>query len=441
MATKSVPRTKGGMCMLVKNEYFKVLELLDDNEYRMIDISKELGVGIDMVKKLSQVKNIREQFQNMNLNEEDNEFLYSLWFNIIYLKDIDNKKDIEAIIRFLKSKSSINKDLILISKFCLLNKKEKISEIDREIKSCNRQIEDCNKDIDEIKALAKKFLDVKKEVDKALEGYDEAKRVFLKDMIGIRKERSYFSNARYILIMRYNVSMAKFRELKRRRAINYCRSGYYCEIINIDIFAEIMSNARKNSIDSNPRTKDIVALTEIKEYAKAKDIKAKIKDIKKEIKNYELRKEEELKLDLADEFEEVSKKYFVLKEFLENKPLTDIPRPGYLTDDDIYAENVFDIKRSHFVVSVNNEVSVYVYYPEGSMTHFIYTNDLEIFKPYIKSVAESRANYIVNKLKKHSDKIYLGGKLAHEGVITDEARELTRFNIFRKLNKEFLFLE
>lgn len=432
--------------MLIKNEYFKILELLDNEEYRMVDISKELNVGIDVVKKLSQVKNIREKFNEMDLNEEDNIFLYDLWFNIIYLKDVDDKDDIRDIINFLKAVTNnnndvkLNKDIMYISKFCLASKKSKIRDIERIIEKRNRDLERYNNLIRDRKSLSKEFLNIEKNIDKILKEYPESKREFIKNMFGIRKGDCYDDRLRYEVIMRYNVSTPKFSELKKHGAIRYDRYDYYCEIIDIEKFINIMSKTKKQSIDTTPRTKNVISLSEIKKFSKDNYEKNKIKDIKKEIEKCEQEKDEELKSGIITEFEYISKEYYKLKKKLNEMLLVNYPSTEMMISDktNIYVKNLFDIKRTHYVAIINNEVIAYVCFPE---IH-VHTYCLGLFGSYVNSIKESREEYIISKLKKHVDKICFiphYEEVTYEGNITDTARELTKFNIYRKLNKEFLF--
>lgn len=441
--------------MFVKDVYYKALDLLDTEEYTLLDIAKELNVGIDLVKKVSQMRSIRIKFNEMDLLDHELQFLNNLWFNIVHLKEIDNKEDIKAIIELLKDFEEINKKEILIARGCVERKDKKITECRKLINEASKEVLRLQGVLEELNEDHKEYKKRIKSITKVIESYPETKKSYIFDLLGIfdSSQARYSSTPQYPLVMRPYVSPNKFRELKKSGAIKYDSYEYFCEIVDLHKFLDTMTKG-KCKLEGKMNKKifdfdfDYVS-------GRKKDVRKKLKGKQKDLEEYKSDLNTVLNMKLNEIYSEVEESYLEARALLDKYANSDVDReyceiePRIKECNGIYAKDLFDIDRKHYVSCSDDRIDLYIIIKELNLRNsfrFLYSEDIEdVFKEDIISSIDNSIKYLISKLKHSVDNIYIvtgnNNELYHEEILSDRQRELTKFNICRKLNKDFLFLK
>lgn len=443
--------------MFVKDVYYKVLDLLDTEEYTLLDIAKELNVGIDLVKKVSQMRSIRMKFNEMDLLDHELQFLNNLWFNIVHLKEVDNKEDIRAIIELLQDFEEINKKEILIARGCLERKCKRIKEYKILINEADKEIIRLQQALEELNQDHKDYKERIKSIIKVIDSYPIEKRDYIYDLLGIfdssQARFKYGDTPEYPLVMRPYVSSSKFRELKKSKAIKYNDYEYICEITDLNKYLNIMTKGRCKL--EGKMNKKIFDFDFDYVFERKKDVRKKLKGKQKDLEEYKSDLNEILNMKLNEIYDEVEESYLKARALLDKYANSNIDREYCEIEsrikecNGIYAKDLFDIDRKHYVSCSDDRIDLYIIIKELNLRNsfrFLYSEDIEdVFKEDIISNIDNSIKYLISKLKHSVDNIYIVAgnniELYHEEILSDRQRELTKFNICRKLNKDFLFLK
>ena len=443
--------------MFVKGVYYKVLDLLDTEEYTLLDIAKELNVGIDLVKKVSQMRSVRMKFNEMDLLDHELQFLNNLWFNIVHLKEIDNKEDIKAIIELLKDFEEINKKEILIARGCVERKDKKITECRKLINEASKEVLRLQGVLEELNEEHKEYKKRIKSVMKVIESYPADKKDYIMDLLGIfdssQARYRYGDVPKYPLVMRPYVSSNKFRELKKSGSIRYDDYEYICEIVDLNKYLDIMTKGRcklEGKMNKKIFDFDFDYVSERK-----KDVRKKLKGKQKDLEEYKSDLNTVLNMKLNEIYSEVEESYLEVRALLDKYTSSNIEREYHEIEtcikeyNGIYAKDLFDIDRKHYVSYNDIIIDLYIIIKELNLRNsyrFLCSEDIEdVFREDIISNIDNSIKYLISKLKHSVDNIYIVAgnniELYHEEILSDRQRELTKFNICRKLNKDFLFLK
>lgn len=424
------------------------MELLNSDKKHK-EIAELAGVSLDVVKKISQMKNIREKFYLMDLNTDELEFLDDIWLDIVYLKDVDDKDDIKDIIQILKHLEAINKDNIELSIIAIECRDRNVEDLESKIMSLKFNIKS-NKD--EYNEVSKKLEEPRKVILTALDvinSYDNSVRELLYELVGIRK--SWMDDSYKELCLRRSLDNKLFFKLKNKGVIDYYTS--YTEITDLKAFLDAV--LREPNIKLGYRMKYIQELSEnvldieLNEILnKRKELEEKKRDFKKElveIKNL-------FPIDFLDEAIESKNKLEKNKEFIlkknkiEQEQLSRIKEEltKSITEEYIIIDNFIDIKNTNFLIYTKQKSIVFVAYSK----YFYDTSyhKSQFIKNKLNDFLDINFKDIIRKASKCSDEIFIGfsylslEKVEPNRVLNLTDREKIEYEIYRKFNKEFLFL-
>lgn len=429
-------------------KYERVMELLNSDK-KQKEIAEIVGVSLNVVKKVSQVKNTREKFYLMNLDTDEEKFLDDMWLDIVYLKDVDNNDDIKDIVQVLRSLDGVNRDNIELAITALECKKENTEDLNCEIEYLESCIQQNKSEYRETVTKLKKPRELVCTALNIIDSYDDLKKELFYELTGIRK--SWRDDSYKELCLRRSLDSKLFFKLKKKGVIYQYTS--YTEIVDLKAFLDAVS--REPDVKLGHRMKYIQELSEnvldieLNEIMnKRKELEEKKRDFKKEL--IEIKKLSPVDfLDKAIESKnklEKNKEFILKKNKIEQEQLCRIKEEltKSITEEYMIIDDFIDIKNTNFLIYTKQKSIVFVAYSK----YFYDTSyhKSQFIKNKLNDFLDINFKDIIRKASEYSDEIFIGfsylslEKVEPNRVLNPTDREKIEYEIYRKFNKEFLFL-
>lgn len=424
------------------------MELLNSGK-KQKEIAEIIGASLNVVKKVSQVKNIREKFYLMNLDTDEEKFLDDMWLDIVYLKDADNKDDIKDIIQLLKSLDGVNRDNIELAITAVECKKENTEDLNCEIEYLESCIQQNKGEYRETATKLKKPRELIRTSLNIIDSYDDSKKELFYELTGIRK--SWRDDSYKELCLRRSLDSKLFFKLKKKGVIYHYTS--YTEIVDLKAFLDAVSyepdvklGYRMKYIQELSENVLDIELSEIMN--KRKELEKKKRDFKKEL--IEIKKLSPV--DFIDEAIKLKCRLIEIKECIAKKHKLNeetIARikeelTKSVKEECIVVDNFINVENANFLIHTKNKNIIFVAY--NKFFYDLYCNESKFIQNKIKGLSKKDFDNIVKKASKCANEIYFGciyfslDKIESNQILSSIDREKIEYEIYRKFNKEFLFL-